>query len=71
MRRRHVLQGWRLWVSIGLFSYAFFLAAFSLAKFFSGPGGRWNIPWAAVIGGATGAALFVSLGAFLNSGTKH
>jgi hypothetical protein len=68
MQRRRVLRGWKLWASVGVTSYAFFLAAFGLAKIFSPPGGRWNISWAAVVWVATGAALVVSLGTFLDSG---
>jgi len=31
--------------------YVFFFAAFCLAKIFSAPGSRWDIPWAAVAWG--------------------
>ena len=68
MRRIRILKGWRLWATIGLFSYTFFLAAFCLAKIFSAPGSRWDISWAAVGWGAAGAALVVALWTLLDSG---
>jgi uncharacterized protein YfiM (DUF2279 family) len=71
MRRTRILKGWRLWATVGLSSYALLLAAFCLAKIFSTPGSRWDISWPAVVWGAAGAALVVSLWTFLDSGRKN
>ena len=66
-----LLRGWKLWAGIGLSSYVFFLAAFSLARIFSGNGGRWNISWGALVWLAAGAGLVVWLLTFVDSRTKQ
>jgi hypothetical protein len=71
MRRTSPLRGWRLWASIGLFCYAFFLAAFALAKTISHFGSRWDISWTAVAWGAAIPAVLVSLWTFIDSGKRR
>jgi len=70
VRRRRVLTGGRLWAVIALFSLAFFLAAFSLAKITSSHGSRWDISWTAVALVAAAAAAIVSLWTLLDSGRR-
>jgi hypothetical protein len=65
------LKGWRLWATLGLFSFAFLFTTFCLAKIFSVHGSRWDISWAAVAWLAAGIALVVSLLTLSDSGTKH
>jgi hypothetical protein len=70
VRRRRVLTGGRLWAVIALFSVAFFLVAFSLAKITSSYGSRWDISWTAVAGVTAAAAAIVSLLTLFDSGRK-
>jgi hypothetical protein len=70
MRRVRVLGGWRLWTTVGLFSCAFFLSAFSLAKVFAPTGGRWDISWASVAWLAVGTGLAVFLWTLLDPEKK-
>ena len=55
---------------IALFSLAFFLVAFALAKITSPHGSRWDISWTAVAWIAAAAAAIVSLLTLLDSGRK-
>ena len=70
MRRRRVLTGGRLWAVIALFSLAFFLVAFSLAKITSSLGSRWDISWTAVAWVAAATAAIVSLLTLLDSSRR-
>jgi hypothetical protein len=65
-----VLTGWRLRALVAVFSLAFFLIAFSLAKITSSTGSRWDISWSAVAWLAAAAAAIVSLLTLVDSGWK-
>ena len=70
MKQVRVLTGWRLWAVVVVFSFGFFLAAFSLLKVSSSAGGRWDISWAAVGWLTVAVGGFVSVSTRLGSGKK-
>ena len=67
MRRVRVIKERRLWAVIAVFSLAFFLVVFSLAKITSSTGSRWNPSWSAVVWVAAAVAAAVSLWTLLDS----
>jgi hypothetical protein len=71
MRPTRIFGEWRLWAGIGLSSYAFFLVAFGLAKFYAAHGSRWDVSWYDVLWGAARLALFVTLLTVMGLGTKR
>jgi hypothetical protein len=71
MRRIPVFGEWRLQAGTGLFSYAFFLGAFGLAKICAAHGSRWDVSWFDVLWGATRLASLVTLLTVLGLGAKR
>jgi hypothetical protein len=65
-----MLTGWRLWVSMGLATVAFFLVVFSLLKISSPYDSRWHISWSAVGWTTAATTAFVLLWTVLDSGRK-
>jgi hypothetical protein len=66
MRQRRVLNGWRLWTTVGLLSLVLLVAVFSLMKILSSPGSRWDIPWTALAWLSAGTTLVVCLWTYLS-----
>ena len=71
MRPTRDFGEWRLGAGIGVFSYAFFLVAFGLAKVYATQGSRWDVSWFDVLWGAARPAAFVTILTVIGLGAKR